>query len=273
MIQQDYNNRDVDFSRIHAIHPIHFELFLDNIFSQKHKKIIDIGGGYGGVLLACLDRSSSLEIDQYTIIEPYAQQISKGKELLNGLAGFEAIRNNFKYIKSSFLDYAPLSDTFDQAILKMALHEFPKNQQIQVLEKCFSLLKPGGYLNLWMPHLTETTHPFFTEVIRQKDLAAGFQELASQRYFSSDTTLRNNAAAVGWKVDKPTFIFEYILDTRLRLDSEFKNQPQAYQRWLERIIKTYEQSSDKLKDEVPIMKVPNGVAIRFQRAIYKLHKV
>ena len=272
MIKQDYNHRDVDFSRIHAVHPIHFDLFLDNLFMRKHNTIIDIGGGYGGVLMACLDRNSSLNIDKYIIVEPHKKQIEKGTTLLPTKAGFETIKNSFGYVQSNFLDYSPHNDRFDQAILKMTLHEFPKHQQAQVLEKCFSLLEPGGYLNLWMPHLTATTHAFFTEVIRQKDLAAGFQQLASKRYFCTDTALKANAAAAGWKVEKPAFIFEYILDTRLRLDSEFLNQQQAYQRWLERIMETYERSSDELKSEVPLMRVPNGIAIRFQRAIYHLSK-
>ena len=272
MIKQDYNHRDVDFSRIHAVHPIHFDLFLDNLFMQKHNTIIDIGGGYGGVLLACLERDSSWNIDQYTIIEPYEKQIEKGTKMLAAKAGFEALRDKFTYVQSHFLEYASANDTFDQAIIKMALHEFPKHQQVPVLEKCFSLLKPGGFLNLWIPHLTATTHGFFTEVIRQKDLAAGFQELASKRYFCTDTTLQANAAEAGWKVEKPGFIFEYILDTRLRLDSEFLHQPEAYQRWLERIMETYERSSDELKSEVSLMRLPNGIALRFQRAIYQLRK-
>ena len=265
----DYNQRNVDFSKIHATHPIHFQIFFEIFKSVPHSKVLDIGGGYGSVLLEFFHRFGWPDF-QYDILESSELQIKKGLSFLQQLPGYDDFKKYHHYYHSDFLNYPTTPKYYNQILLKMVFHEFSKDLQPKVLKKIVNFLKPGGYLTVWMPYLNNDTQKFFSQVISHKDQYAGFSEMASNRYFAKESEFLDWVKSAGFKVSPPKFIFEYILDTHLRLEPEFNNNVKSYSLWLDQIRKSYGCLDHIIQNQISFLDYNTGIFLRFKRALYQL---
>ena len=268
-MQLDYNKRNVDFSKIHATHPLHFQIFFEILKSVPHSKILDIGGGYGSVLIEYFHRFGWPDF-QYDIIEASELQVQKGLSIISKLPDYKVFQNQLHYFHSGFLEHKNSPNYYDQILMKMVFHEFPKELQLQVFEKTATCLKPGGHLTVWMPLLNESTKAFFSHVISTKDHFAGFSELASKRHFPSESEFLKMGENAGFEISPPKFVFEYILDTELRLLPEFQNDLKNYTLWLDEIRKEYQALSGHAKNQISYLETKNGIFLRFKRALYQL---
>ena len=50
-MKEDYNRRKVDFNHIHATSNVHFDIFFEILNISENQRVLDIGGGYGEILL------------------------------------------------------------------------------------------------------------------------------------------------------------------------------------------------------------------------------
>lgn len=50
-MKEDYNRRKVDYHHIHATSELHFDIFFEILNITSNQNVIDIGGGYGEILL------------------------------------------------------------------------------------------------------------------------------------------------------------------------------------------------------------------------------
>ncbi len=246
----DYNQRNVDFKTIHATSSTHFDIFYEVLRSQALTSLLDIGGGYGSLLFEYLNRFPDLNFD-YHILESSSFQIEKGKKMLSELNP---------------------QQSFSHIILKMVLHEFAKNHQSEVLGKAFKSLQDDGMVIVWMPLLQDHDFNFFNAVIKEKDLRAGYLNLSAQRYFCHQDEFIELAKSAGFSKIKMLFRFEYILDTRLRLSSEFNNNEDAYVNWLSAINNLYNNLSPLRKSKIHLLSLPNRIFVQFFRGLYLLKK-
>ena len=73
--------------------------------------------------------------------------------------------------------------TFDTVVIKMGVHEIPKEEQLKLFLEMNRILKPEGKLVIWELALDKETQNVFRDVIRMKDKLAGFDKLVQNRYF------------------------------------------------------------------------------------------
>jgi ubiquinone/menaquinone biosynthesis C-methylase UbiE len=267
-MQNDYNRRDVDFAKIHATSPLHFDIFFDILHPQPQSHILDIGGGYGSVILEYCKRYGSPNF-YYDILEPSKLQVDKGKKMLAAVAECQQ-HNYINYIHNGFLEHIIPPHTYHQIILKMVFHEFTATHQLEVLRKIHHIIRPGGQLLVWMPWLQEHTRSFFAYVIARKDHHAGFDTMARDRHFCHDTDFLHMAQQAGFHPEPPRFTFEYILDTRQRLAPEFNNNPDTYHQWLCDIRTAYQSLDPGTRQDISCTDAGDHIYLAFKRAIYCL---
>lgn len=267
----DYNQRNVDFKTIHATSPTHFDIFYEVLHSQTPNALLDIGGGYGSLLFEYLNRYSSLDFD-YHILEASSFQIEKGKKMLAPYTDIQNAKPPVKFLHSDFLTSNLPPQSFSHIVLKMVLHEFPKNQQITVLLKVFELLQDDGIAIVWMPYLKDHDFDFFNAIIREKDFQAGFLNLSAHRHFCHKNQFLEMANSAGFSSIDLIYNFEYILDTQLRFTSEFNNNQATYANWLARINSLYQHLPPSQQDQIDFLSLPNRIFIQFYRGLYLLKK-
>ena len=267
----DYNQRNVDFKTIHATSSTHFDIFYEVLRSQALTSLLDIGGGYGSLLFEYLNRFPDLNFD-YHILESSSFQIEKGKKMLSELNQVQKIKHPVNFLHAEFLTSEIPQQSFSHIILKMVLHEFAKNRQSEVLGKAFKYLQDDGMVIVWMPLLQDHDFNFFNAVIKEKDLRAGYLNLSAQRYFCHQDEFIELAKSAGFSKIKMLFRFEYILDTRLRLSSEFNNNEDAYVNWLSTINNLYNNLSPLRKSKIHLLSLPNRIFVQFFRGLYLLKK-
>ncbi len=59
-MQEDYNRRKVDYHHIHATSNVHFYIFFEILNISDNQKVIDVGGGYGEILLELRKRNANI---------------------------------------------------------------------------------------------------------------------------------------------------------------------------------------------------------------------
>lgn len=267
----DYNQRNVDFKTIHAISPTHFDIFYEVLRSHPPSSLLDIGGGYGSLLFEYLSRYSALNFN-YHILEASSFQIEKGKKLLADHFPIQKETLPVKFLNSDYLKAAIPPQSYSHIILKMVLHEFAKNLQKTVLSKTFELLQDDGIAIVWMPLLKDYDFDFFNGVIKEKDVQAGYLNLSAQRYFCHENEFLEMAKNAGFSKVNLIFNFEYILDTHLRLSSEFKNNEAAYYNWLTYINNLYNNLSPSRQNQISLLSFPSRIFMQFFRGLYLLKK-
>ena len=267
----DYNKRNVDFKNIHATSPTHFDIFYEILHAHTPTSLLDIGGGYGSLLLEYLNRYSTLNF-KYHILEPSSFQIEKGKKMLAEQNKGQIENLSVDYLHSDFLASSFPQQSFSHIILKMALHEFEKKHQRLVLNKVFELLQDDGIVLVWMPLLKDHDFNFFNAVIKEKDYQAGYLTLSSQRYFCHQNEFLEMANGAGFSKVDLAFNFEYILDTHLRLASEFNTKKAAYYNWLTHINNLYNDLPLAQQNQISLLSFPNRIFIQFFRGLYLLKK-
>jgi ubiquinone/menaquinone biosynthesis C-methylase UbiE len=264
---EDYNRRSVEYAHIHATSGIHFDIFFDILGLKEGERLLDIGGGYGEILLEYMKRHSSRQVF-YDLLEPSAFQLETGRKRISNDLSPAFMHQNVRFFQDDFLNFQS-EMPFDHLLLKMVFHEFSWNNKVAVLKKAKSLLKADGQLTVWRPYLRGSIRDFFSTVIQKKDALAGFGDMQRTRYFCSEEEFQALLSDAGIEPAPPIFIFEYIFDTSRRLESELKGDQDLYQEWLSHILREYESADDAVRQQVKVIHSPAGLYINFQRAIFK----
>lgn len=267
----DYNQRNVDFKTIHATSKTHFDIFYEVLHAQPPSSLLDIGGGYGSLLFEYLNRFPNLNFD-YNILEASSFQIEKGKKILAEHRQIQKEKLRIAFLHAEFLTADLPAQKFSHIVLKMVLHEFAKNLQNSVLNKTFELLQDNGIVLVWIPLLKDHDFAFFNAVIKEKDFQAGYLNLSAQRHFCHQKEFIEMAKSAGFSKINLIFNFEYILDTQLRLSSEFNNNEDAYSKWLTHINYLYNNLSSSQQNQIHLLSMPSRIFIQFFRGLYLLKK-
>ena len=266
-MKEDYNRRKVDYHHIHSTSNVHFDIFFEILNISDNQKVIDVGGGYGEILLELRKRNANINF-YYDLLEPSILQLNKGKEKILNDISIDAVKKYFQFIDTDLMSFNT-EKKYDHVIFKMVLHEFSLENKKSALKKAKLLLNDNGILTIWRPYLPSHIRNFFSAVILKKDELAGFNTMQKTRYFDSEDQFNSLLVEAGIKPVEPVFIFEYLFDTYRRFESELHGNTALYKEWLEFIQEIYYNESNALKNQVKLIKGDKGIYINFQRAIYQ----
>ncbi len=173
-----FNDRIVDFKKIHNHKPEDFERFVDIIDPQPGQTILDGMDGYGAVAKEILKRANArgFSPEMYTLDESQVQ-IEMARENIPNI--------NAEHLIEADMRKTPFEDRkFDTVVIKMGIHEVPKPDQSVVVKEAYRILKDGGKFVTWELSFHDAeVQKVFQDLIRKKDEIAGFTSLVENRYF------------------------------------------------------------------------------------------
>lgn len=266
-MKEDYNRRKVDYHHIHATSKLHFDIFFEVLNISENQNVIDVGGGYGEILLELKKRHPNLNY-YYDLLEPSNLQLNKGKEKILNELGSDILQKYIRFTEADLMSFTE-ENKYDHVIFKMVLHEFSLENKKNALKKAKLLLKENGILTIWRPYLPSHIRDFFSAVILKKDELAGFNIMQKTRYFDSEEQFNALLIEAEIKPVEPVFIFEYLFDTHRRFESELHGNKALYKEWLDFIQDKYHNETTALKNQVKLIIGNSGIYINFQRAIYQ----
>jgi ubiquinone/menaquinone biosynthesis C-methylase UbiE len=270
--QSDYEKRNVDYTLIHGETKEVYSKFIEVLRLKTGSKLLDIGGGYGSVLLNILENNPQLSFN-YHLLENSLLQINKAKKYLDNYVTNHGSKVKINYINQDASEINLPDNTYDVVVCKMFIHEIPQHKKERIFKKIYSLLKHGGDVIFWNPNLNENDFDFYVSTIRKKDKLAKFNTLAENRCFLLNSELIEYLENVGFSDIKKLFDFDYNLHTSLRLKSEFHDKIELLNEWNDYILKCADLLPYDLRNTLIIDVSNHNVHIRFKRAVFKANKV
>lgn len=210
---QGFDNRIVSYERIHSIKQEDFDALLEAVDPKPGQIILDAMCGYGAVAKGLIQKEPSIQI---YLCDESEVQLERAKANLPELPDSCFPLQSFP--GSSF---AP--DFFDAIVIKMGLHEVPKDKQGMVVQEIYKLLKPDGKFVVWDIMLNQETQALFQDIIRKKDELAGFDMLVRERYFFREEEFLNLIKAANFTSIHDFHTIHYRFSSKKRLESELHN--------------------------------------------------
>lgn len=175
--QAGFDYRIVEYEKIHKIKDEYFEELVDAVDPKPGDVVLDGMDGYGSVSKWISKRAEEqgFKPEIYTLDESKAQ--------------IDRARKNIPDIDEQHIIQADIRETgfpnekFDSVVIKMGVHEVPKEEQEKLFTEIYRILKPGGKFVIWELALDEENQKIFQDIIRKKDELAGFDKLVKNRYF------------------------------------------------------------------------------------------
>ena len=233
--QSDYETRDVDYSLIHGETKEVFSKFVQALKLKTDSKLLDLGGGYGSLLLNILENSPRLSFN-YDLLDSSELQLKKAKKYIDDFLKKGENMAVVSYIHQNAAQMSLPENRYDVIVCKMFVHEIPVHKKEIIFKKIFLALKPGGHVVFWNPDLNEDDYSFYINTIRKKDELAKFNALAEDRHFLLNSELITHLETAGFSNVEKLFGFNYDLHTSRRLQAEFNNKEDDLQQWNSYII-------------------------------------
>ncbi len=269
--QSDYETRDVDYSLIHGETKDVFSKFVEALHLKTDSTLLDLGGGYGSVLVSILENDPLLAFN-YHLLDSSQLQLKKAKKHINNFLKHNQNNATINYIHQNASKMSLPDNSYDVIVCKMFIHEIPLQKKELVFKKIYSALKPGGQVIFWNPDLNKNDHSFYKNTIRKKDELAKFTTLVKNRHFLLTTELVAHLKTAGFTDIKKLFDFNYDLHTSLRLKAEFHDNDEHLKEWNAYILKIAELLSPQLRKNLVLEVKENNIHIRFKRAVFKALK-
>lgn len=207
-----FDSRIVEYEKIHQITDEQIGALIKAVELKSNQKVLDGCSGYGSVTKWLFEHGAQSVVDtcDFFLRDDSAVQIERAKE---NLKKYPKVK--YSVGKIEFPSYE--ANFFDTVIIKMGLHENPKEIQIKMVQEVFRILKPGGKFVIWELYLNNETQPIFQSFIHKKDELAGFDSLAKRRYLPRRDEIESYIVDVGFQNFKENYIFNPILSTKVRL--------------------------------------------------------
>ena len=269
--QSDYETRDVDYSLIHGETKEVFSKFVQALELKTGSKLLDLGGGYGSLLINILENSPRLSFN-YDLLDSSELQLNKAKKQIDDFLKQTENETVITYIHQNAAIMRVPDNLYDVIVCKMFVHEIPRDKKALIFKNVFLALKPGGHVVFWNPDLNQDDYSFYSNTIRKKDELAKYNALAEDRHFLLNSELITHLETAGFSNVEKLFEFNYDLHTSRRLQSEFNNKEDDLQQWNSYIIEIASFLPPDLKKSLIIDVKENNIHLRFKRAVFKALK-
>lgn len=207
-----FDSRVIEYEKVHQITDEQIGALLEAVDLKSGQKVLDGCCGYGSVTKWLLnDINKNIVSDcNFFLFDDSLIQIERAKDNLSEYSGL-------KYDVGD-INSLPYEDNFfDTVIIKMGLHENPKEAQEKITREVFRVLKPGGKFVVWELYLNNLTQPIFQSFIHKKDELAGFDTLTQKRYFPRADEIMSSITSSGFENFIEHYIFNPVLETKVRL--------------------------------------------------------
>lgn len=207
-----FDSRVIEYEKVHQITNEQVTALLEAVNLQEGQKVLDGCCGYGSVtkwLLSDINKHI-VSTCNFFLFDDSAVQIERAKDNLKEHTGLTYGVGDIKSL--------PYEDNFfDIVVIKMGLHENPKDVQAEIAREVFRVLKPGGKFVVWELYLNNLTQPIFQSFIHKKDELAGFDTLAQKRYFPRGDEIMSSIINAGFENFIERYVFNPVLETKVRL--------------------------------------------------------
>lgn len=207
-----FNDRIVRYEQIHKVKDADYEALINVIDPQPGEIIFEGCAGYADISKRIIKSTESFEKkpDLYILDESPVQIERARKEL-------ETFPENHIILGDVRKTGMP-AEKFDKVIIKMGVHELPKEEQPKVFSEMYRILKPEGKFIIWELSLSEETQKAFQDILRKKDELAGFDAMVENRYFQRHDELQKLFESAGFMDVKDEYKIRYVFDPKGRLE-------------------------------------------------------
>lgn len=259
MKKAGFDVRIVSYEHIHNIALKDEKALVRATNPKPNEKILDAFCGYGAAGKNCLIEEP--KIDLY-LCDESGVQLKRAKENLskipqNHFSGCSFPRSPFK------------SEFFDKVVIKMGLHEVPKEEQLKVAKEVYRILKPRGKLVIWDIMLNRANQALFQRALRKKDELAGFEMLVKERYFFREDEFLENMKRAGFSKIKEFYVMSYRFSSRKRLEQELHNDRKLLNKLNGYIRKVF---PEKLKKSMKYEDSGDNIQFNVIKKIYVMAK-
>lgn len=221
-----YHKRHVRFENLLHLNAAMFDQLVHVADVQSGMRLLDVGAGYGAVTREVLLRHPN-EVLECHLLEISRTQLDQAREELEGMATGATLH----FYNRSILAHGLPLGTYHRIIAKLVWHEIPQRDQYVLAQVLHRLLAPLGKLVLWQIALSTDLAPFYRKIIRKKDELAGFQELASNRYFPCESELASHIRQAGFGDLDRRVTLPYHFDSNTRLEADFGGDEFLLAQW------------------------------------------
>jgi len=209
--KKGFDDRIVRYQKIHKISDEQYAALLKAIDPMEGEKIFEGCAGYADVSKHLLQTTAhftkKLEIfiqdESKTQLEIARREVSLPEDhILLGDVRNTGISEN----------------TFDKTIIKMGVHELPKEKQSKVFTEMYRILKPGGKFVIWELSLDADTQEVFSDVVKKKNELAGFDQIVQNRYLQKHEELVSLFENAGFTNIKDEYFIRYNFNAKSRFD-------------------------------------------------------
>jgi ubiquinone/menaquinone biosynthesis C-methylase UbiE len=192
-MHKGFDDRIVRYEVIHQIEDSDYKQLVVAVDAQPNDKILDGCCGYGEVA-----KRISIETGikgfqpEFFLLDESPIQLNRALGNIPGV--------NSEHITNSDIRDTSFPDNFfNKVVIKMGIHELPRDEQSKALQEVFRILNFGGRFITWELALDVDNQLIFQDIIRKKDSLAGFEQLVQNRYFPRLDEMHNLFAQAGFQ--------------------------------------------------------------------------
>lgn len=209
--KKGFDDRIVRYDKIHRIKDEYYKALIDAIDPQENDVIFEGCAGYADVSKHILAATSHMsEKPEIYIQDESVVQLNIAKQ--------EVSLPDDHILLGDIRTTGMPDGKFNKVVIKMGVHELPKNEQPKVFREMYRILKDGGKFVIWELSLDEETQEVFQEIVKKKNELAGFDQIVNNRYLQRHDELVSLFEGVGFREIKDEYKIRYTFSAKGRFE-------------------------------------------------------
>lgn len=278
--KKGFDDRIVRYEQIHKVKDEYYQALINAIDPREGEVIFEGCAGYADVSKHIIEATKDFQNKpEIYLIDESAVQMKRAHAELQ-LPEDHMVLGDVRQTGMS-------AEKFDKAVIKMGVHELPKDEQPKVFSEMYRILKPEGKFVIWELSLNETTQKAFQDILRKKDELAGFDIMIKNRYFQRHDELQKLFEDAGFKDVKDEYNIRYVFDPKGRFeelisrdrqemlaekgtlseDDENELRFRAQERVNTLISYIRERVTDEMKDKIEYKDLGDNIEMTFDKVI------
>lgn len=278
--KKGFDDRIVRYEQIHKVKDEYYQALINAIGPREGEVIFEGCAGYADVSKHIIEVTKDFQNKpEIYLIDESAVQMKRASAELN-LPEDHMILGDVRKTGMP-------AEKFNKAVIKMGVHELPKDEQPKVFSEMYRILKPEGKFVIWELSLNKATQKAFQDILRKKDELAGFDIMVKNRYFQRHDELQKLFEDAGFKDVKDEYNIRYVFDPKGRFEELISRDRQemlsekgtlsendenelrlrAQKRVTALISYIRERVTDEMKDEIEYKDLGDNIEMTFDKII------